>query len=125
MISIKIPVTFFTESKQIILKLICNYKRPRIARVDLREKSKVGGTKPSQVSDNTVKLWQSKQTGFGKKKKHKNRHMDQWNRIKSPEINPSLTVNQFATEEARIHNGEKTASLASGVWKAGQPHINQ
>ena len=29
------------------------------------------------------------------------------------------TVIQSATEEAGVHNGEKTASLASGVWKAG------
>ena len=29
------------------------------------------------------------------------------------------TVIQSATEEAGVHNEEKTASLASGVWKAG------
>ena len=27
--------------------------------------------------------------------------------------------------EARIYNGEKTVSSASGVGKAGQPHVNQ
>ena len=29
------------------------------------------------------------------------------------------TVIHSATEEAGVHNEEKTASLASGVWKAG------
>ena len=29
------------------------------------------------------------------------------------------------TKEARIYNGEKTVSSASGVGKAGQLHVNQ
>ena len=50
--------------------------------------------------------------------------MGQWNRTDSPEINPD-TYGQLSPKEARIYNGEKTVSSASGVGQVGQPHVNQ
>ena len=120
-IPIKILTAFFNKLEQIVLKFIWNHERPQIAKAILRRKNTAGGYYAPRLqgllqshSNKTVWYW------------HRNIHINQWNKIESPDINPHIYGQLiYMIKEPWTYNGEMTASSTTGVGKTGQLYVRE
>ena len=102
------------------MRFVWKYIKPRIAKATLRKKNGTEGVSLSgfrlyykATVFKTVWYW------------HKDRNIDQWNKIECPLINPHTYGHLMFDKGGNNIQWRKTTCLKSGAGKTGQPLVKE
>ena len=114
-ILIKLPMTFFTELKQIIPQFLRNHKRPRIAKTILREKQQQQSRRHISPRLQTILQSYSNQNSVVLVQKQT---QDQWNTIENPEINPHTYSKLIFDKGGKNIKWKKDTIFSKWCWES-------